>query len=73
MEKRLSSPSTRLRLALLGLLVILAAGTMAFFVLGGPEWTLVDSFYMTLITISTVGFAEVHPLSPMLRMVTTPL
>ncbi len=27
------------------------------------DWGVIDSFYMTLITISTVGFREVHPLS----------
>jgi len=43
------------------ILVLLAAGTAGFHVVEG--WTLFDSFYMTLMTITTVGYGEVHPLS----------
>jgi voltage-gated potassium channel len=43
------------------LLVTLAGGTLGFiFIEHYPPF---DAFYMTLITISTVGYAEVHPLS----------
>jgi voltage-gated potassium channel len=43
------------------LLLILAGGTFGFiFIEHYPPF---DAFYMTLITISTVGYAEVHPLS----------
>ena len=31
-------------------------------------WTWAESFYMVFITLSTVGFSEVHPLSPMGRL-----
>ncbi len=34
------------------------------------EWSLLDGFYMTIITISTVGFHEIYPLSPLLRLFT---
>jgi voltage-gated potassium channel len=38
------------------------AGTVGYLVIeGAPVW---DSFYMTVITITTVGFAEQFPLSP---------
>ena len=38
------------------------AGTVGYRVVeGAPVW---DSFYMTVITITTVGFAEQFPLSP---------
>jgi len=31
------------------------------------NWSFTDSVYMTILTISTVGFKEVHPLSEMGR------
>ncbi|MDX1389623.1 MAG: potassium channel protein, partial [Acidobacteriota bacterium] len=37
-------------------------GTIGFCVLEG--WSVTDALYMTVITVSTVGFKEVHPLSP---------
>jgi len=43
------------------LLVITAAGTIGYVLIEG--WTLADAFYMTIITISTVGYDEVHTLS----------
>ncbi len=36
-------------------------GTLGYFVLEG--WSVLDSFYMTFITLTTIGFAEVRPLS----------
>jgi voltage-gated potassium channel len=51
------------RLALVaGLIALtLSIGTAGFAVIEG--YPLFDAFYMTLITVSTVGYAEVHPLS----------
>jgi voltage-gated potassium channel len=43
------------------LVLIVAGGTTGFVVVEHYSWF--DAFYMTLITISTVGYAEVHPLS----------
>ena len=40
--------------------LMLAIGTAGFTIL--ERWSVFDSFYMTLITITTVGYAEVHPL-----------
>ncbi len=37
------------------------AGTAGFFFIEG--WPLFDSFYMTLMTLTTVGYGEIHPLS----------
>jgi voltage-gated potassium channel len=37
------------------------AGTLGFFFIEG--WSLFDSYYMTLITLTTVGYGEIHPLS----------
>ena len=36
-------------------------GTVGFVVIEG--WSVFDSFYMTLMTLTTVGYGEVHPLS----------
>jgi voltage-gated potassium channel len=44
------------------LLGVIALGTIGYELLE-EEFTFVDSFYMTIITISTVGFREVHELS----------
>lgn len=47
---------------LAGLLVFtLCAGTAGFHAIEGYPWF--DAFYMTLITVTTVGYQEVHPLS----------
>jgi voltage-gated potassium channel len=51
----------RLILIAIALVAILTGGTLGFiFIEGYPPF---DAFYMTLITVSTVGYAEVHPLS----------
>ena len=43
------------------LLLIIFVGTFGYVSFEG--WTLLDSFYQTIITVSTVGFGEVHQLS----------
>lgn len=43
------------------LLLVLAFGTIGYAVI--ERWPILDSIYMTIITISTVGYGEVHPLS----------
>jgi len=53
----------------LGILVcVFAAGTVGYMLIEG--WNLLDSLYMTTITVGTVGFSEVHPLSPSGRVFT---
>ena len=42
-------------------MLIVTAGTLGYTLLEG--WTPVDAFYMTIITISTVGYGETHELS----------
>lgn len=43
------------------LLVTISSGVLGFMIIEG--WNFIDSLYMTVITITTTGFQEVHPLS----------
>jgi len=51
----------RLSLAIAMLVVLVFVGTAGFHFIEG--WTWFDGFYMTLTTMSTVGYGEIHPLS----------
>ena len=48
---------------------VLVSGTVGYRVV--ESWTWWESFYMTIITVSTVGYGEVRPLSPEGRIFTT--
>ncbi len=54
-------PKQRLRRGLIILGSIVAAGTIGYMLIEG--WSPIDAIYMTMITISTVGYGEVHPLT----------
>ncbi len=45
-----------------GLLFVLALGTSGYYFIE-DRWSVADAVYMTVITISTVGFSEIHNLS----------
>lgn len=49
------------RLAILLLLIVLAGGTAGYILIEG--WEPWDAFYMTVTTVTTVGFREIHELS----------
>jgi len=55
------TPEAKLRLALAFLALIVTIGTGGYILI--EQWSVFDSLYMTLITLTTVGFGEVRPLS----------
>jgi voltage-gated potassium channel len=55
------SPESKLRLAFLLLVLIVTIGTGGYVFI--EHWSIFDSLYMTIITLATVGFSEVRPLS----------
>ncbi|MEA2069616.1 MAG: potassium channel protein [Verrucomicrobiota bacterium] len=58
-----------LRKGFVGIALVLAFGTLGYSFIEGWGW--LDSFYMTVITISTVGITEVHPMSDVGRLFTS--
>ncbi len=66
------SPYTRRPFIIIGIaILLLCIGTVGYILIEG--WSLLDAFYMTVITVSTVGFAEIHPLSDKGRLFTSML
>ena len=55
------SASRKVLLGLVILVAITVVGVAGYRIIEG--WSLFDALYMTIITITTVGYAEVHPLS----------
>ena len=61
--------ASSLRKGFVALALVLFFGTVGYRMIEGWGW--LDSFYMTVITVSTVGITEVHPLSDAGRLFTT--
>jgi voltage-gated potassium channel len=57
--RRLEHPLRRFRLAAVLLGIVIVVGVAGYMLIN--RWSLLDSFYMVIITISTVGYTEVHP------------
>ncbi len=55
------SPEARLLVALACLTFVLGGGIIGYTVI--ENWTVLDALYMTIITVATVGYREVGPLS----------
>lgn len=62
------NPVRKLKISLLVLLLLISVGTAGYMSIEG--WRFLDAFYMTVITVATVGFQEVHVLSDAGRVFT---
>ncbi|MDX1327216.1 MAG: potassium channel protein [Arenibacter sp.] len=62
---------SRMYLALSLLVLVLLFGVLGYRFLSGYTW--VDAFYMTIITVTTVGFSEVRPLDVSSKLFTVAL
>jgi len=71
LKRRLPHPLRRFRLPAALLAVVILYGIVGYTLIEG--WNLLDAFYMTIITISTVGYSELHPLSTTGRLFTSTL
>ena len=64
----LSERTQLFKVSLVLLLFIILLGTTGYMIL--EKWSFLDALYMTIITISTVGYSEVHPISRVGRIFT---
>jgi voltage-gated potassium channel len=64
-------PEKQLGLAVTAIVGVLLTGTIGYVVIEG--WNVLDSAYMTIISLSTVGFGEVRPLSDQGKLFTLAL
>ncbi|MGZ8375149.1 MAG: potassium channel family protein [Nitrospira sp.] len=58
----------QLVLAVMAVMSVIVVGTVGYIVIEG--WPVFDAFYMTVTTVTTVGYQEIHPLSPAGRVFT---
>jgi voltage-gated potassium channel len=68
---RMHSNAEEVRYLIYLVLLLFSIGTMGFVLIEG--WSVADAIYMTVVTLSTVGYGEVQPLSPLGRAFTTGL
>ncbi len=61
MEIKELAPASRLKYGAALLCIVFTIGTLGFHFI--ESWTYLDAFFMTLITITTIGYQEIHPLT----------
>jgi len=54
-------PTQKLIRLCISIVLVLITGTVGYHIIEG--WPILDGLYMTVITITTIGFGEIHPLS----------
>lgn len=70
-DSELRALRVRLAVPLGGLVLAMSLGVAGYsYLWRGQDATLLDAVYMTFITITTIGFFEVHPLAPQGRVLT---
>ena len=62
------TPARRFAFAIAGIVLIVLSGTAGYMLI--EQMRFIDALYMSVITVSTVGFGEVKPLSPVGRLFT---
>ncbi len=60
--------TTKIEIVLLTLAMVILAGTIAYHNLEG--WTYVDSFYFTGVTMTTIGYGDLHPTTDFAKIFT---
>lgn len=65
-------PIRQLRISLALLVLLAGVGTVGYLIID-DRYSVIEALYMTIITLTTVGFQEVHPLSPVGRAFTIAL
>jgi len=68
-RRHIADPLLRFRLPAILLAVVIAVGISGYMLI--DRWNLFDAYYMTIITISTVGYGEIHPQSTAGRVFTS--
>ncbi len=68
-RRHIPDPLLRFRLPAALLAVVIVVGISGYMLI--DRWSVFDAFYMTIITISTVGYGEVHPQSTAGRVFTS--
>nr|MBN2277207.1 potassium channel protein [candidate division Zixibacteria bacterium] len=66
MQEKIITPTRKLAISIIIMLILIVGGTMGFATI--ENMSIMNSLYMTVITISTVGFGEVQTLHPGGRM-----
>jgi len=56
-----SSLIKRLVMGLVLLVIVVAGGGIGYYLIGGGRWQFIDCVYMTVITVTTVGYGEILP------------